>query len=118
MFKQRDKQQIDLDTNECCYHVKQPDLWNESNKSLRKEKNHKIVSKTIIKKTPKTSIVEEDDEEEQKNKTLNPIKDENEMEIMLKLLDTMESDEIWINYKTNIVMELAIKENKKRKTNR
>ena len=52
-----------------------------------------MVSKTI-KKTLKESIVEEDDEEEQKNRTLNPIKDENETEIMLELLDTMELNEI------------------------
>ena len=67
-----------------------------------------------MKKTLKTSIVEEDDKEEQKNRTLIPIKDEDETEIMLKLLDTMEPDEIWINYKTNISMELAIKENEKK----
>ena len=73
-----------------------------------------MVNKTIKKKTPKASIAEEDDEEERKNRTLNPIKDEDEMEIMLKLLDTMEPDEIWINYKTNVAMELAIKDNEKK----
>ena len=73
-----------------------------------------MVNKTIKKKNPKTSIVEEDDEEEGKNRTLNPIKDEDETEIMLELLDTMEPDEIWINYKTNVAMELAIKENEKK----
>ena len=55
----------------------------------KSRKNHKMVNKTIKKKTPKTSIIEEDDEEERKNRTLNPIKDENETEIMLKLLDTI-----------------------------
>ena len=49
-----------------------------------------MVNKTIKKKTPKASIAEEEDEEEYKNRTLNPIKDEDETEIMLKLLDTME----------------------------
>ena len=73
-----------------------------------------MVNKTIKKKTPKTSIIEEDDEEERKNRTLNPIKDENKMEIMLELLNTMEPDEIWINYKTNVAMELPIKENEKK----
>ena len=61
-----------------------------------------MVNKTIKKKTPKTSIIEEDDEEERKNRPLNPIKDKDETEIMLELLDTMEPDEIWINYKTNV----------------
>ena len=33
---------------------------------------------------------------------------------MSELLNTIRLDEVWINYKTNVAMELAIKDNKKK----
>ena len=75
-------------------------------------------------KTPKPFIEEIEDEELWKTKTINPIEDdednEEEMQVPELVIDYMEErlvtdtiiDEVWINAKTNVAMELAIKDNK------
>ena len=57
--------------------------------------------------TPKPFVEEEEDEEEWKTRTLNPIKDRNE--ILIELLET----DVWI-HKTNIATDLAIEANSKK----
>ena len=52
-------------------------------------------------------------EDEHKNQTLNPLK-ENTSHILSELINGLELDEIRINAKTNIAMDLAIEENKKK----
>ena len=47
--------------------------------------------------------------------TLNPIDHDND-NVLISYLEKMEEEEIWINAKTNVAMELAIKENEKDRT--
>ena len=56
---------------------------------------------------------EEDDEEEWKMQTINLI-DQNDNNILISYLEEIKEEELWINAKTNVAMELAIKENKKK----
>src|SRR5271156_77899 len=61
----------------------------------------------------KTIIETELDEDEYKTHTQNPL-EEDKTHILIELLDTLEQDEIWINAKTNVAMQLTIEENKKK----
>ena len=61
----------------------------------------------------KTIIETELDEEEYKTHTQNPIEEDKD-DILIELLATLEQDEVWINAKTNVAMQLAIAENKKK----
>ena len=63
--------------------------------------------------TPKPFIEEEDDEEEWKTRTINPI-DHDDNNILISYLEEIKEEELWINAKTNVAMELAIKENEKK----
>jgi hypothetical protein len=70
-----------------------------------------------LKTNPKTKyqsafIEEVDDEEEFKTHTLTLDKDG--LSILIGLIDSMEPEEVWINARTNIATELAVKENKKK----
>src|SRR5271163_485676 len=62
---------------------------------------------------PKSSMEEEEDQEQWKTRTLNPINEEDDNEIVVSYLEEIKDDELWINAKMNIAVELAIKENKK-----
>ena len=75
----------------------------------------KINWKRIIgSRNPKASLKEEVDEENWKNRTINRL-DEDETSILLAtLMGQMEMD-IWINAKTNLAMDMAIKANLKKK---
>ena len=64
-----------------------------------------------IEPTPSAFITEVTDEEETLNYTQVPI--DNSL-LFVDLLESQEQEEIWINAKTNVAMELAIKENKKK----
>src|SRR5271155_5383905 len=61
----------------------------------------------------KTIIETELDEDEYKTHTQNHL-EEDKTHILIELLDTLEQDEIWMNAKTNVAMQLAIEENKKK----
>src|SRR5271163_4915721 len=61
----------------------------------------------------KTIIEMELDEEEYKTHTQNPI-EEDKNDILIELLATLEQNEVWINAKTNVAMQLAIAENMKK----
>src|SRR5271167_3317281 len=76
---------------------------------------HISDKKTIpdIARQLKTTIETILDEEEYKNRTLNPIYDD-EPFTLIDFLHTLEQDEVWINTKTNVAMQLAIKENEKK----
>ena len=63
--------------------------------------------------TPKPFVEEEDDEEEWKTRTVNPI-DHDSNNVLISYLEEMKEEELWINAKTNVAMELAIKENEKK----
>src|ERR1700678_3845709 len=58
-------------------------------------------------------IEEVDDEEEFKTHTLNPL-NQDDLSILIGLMDSMELEEVWINARTNVATELAIKANKKK----
>ena len=58
-------------------------------------------------------IEEVDDEEEFKTHTLNPL-DKDNLLILIRLMDSMEPEEVWINTRTNVATELAAEENKKK----
>src|SRR5271163_1398017 len=62
---------------------------------------------------PKSSMEEEEDQEQWKTRTLNPINEEDDNEIVVSYLEEIKDDELWINAKMNIAVELAIKENEK-----
>ena len=77
--------------------------------------NKKINWKQIIEtKTPKSSLKEEEDEEEWKNRTINRL-DENETSLLMATLTGQLDTDIWINAKTNLAMDMAIKANLKKK---
>src|SRR5271168_2016189 len=62
----------------------------------------------------RSAFIEEiDDEEEFKTHTLNPL-DKDDLSILIGLMDSMESEEVWINTRTNVATELAAEENKKK----
>jgi hypothetical protein len=44
---------------------------------------------------------------------LNPL-DKDNLSILIGLMDSMEPEEVWINTRTNVATELAIKGNKKK----
>ena len=68
-----------------------------------------------MKTYPKPSVEEEYNEEEWKTQTLHPI-DENENTLLMAFINKdVEDQEIWINAKTNLAMDLAIEEANKRK---
>jgi hypothetical protein len=85
--------------------------WN-----IWRNKNETTVNKPVMDNTNKISqqpIVEEIlDEEERRNHTTTPL-EEGRNEILLELLET-EPDDIWINAKTNLAMDLAIDVNIKK----
>src|SRR5271170_7615690 len=65
---------------------------------------------------PKPSIEDEEDQELWKNRTLNPMnEDEEEADdtLLISYLEEIKDDELWINAKMNIAVELAIKENER-----
>src|SRR5271170_6204780 len=62
---------------------------------------------------PKPSMEEEEDRELWKTRTLNPIDDEDDDEIVVSYLEEIEDDGLWINAKTNVAVELAIKDAEK-----
>src|SRR6202522_798015 len=62
----------------------------------------------------RSAFIEEiDDEEEFKTHTLNHL-DKDDLSILIRLMDSMEPEEVWINARTNIGTELAAEENKKK----
>ena len=69
-------------------------------------------SKQDTRNNPKPFMEEEDDEEEWKTQTLNPI-DHDGNNILISYLEEMKEEELWINAKMNVAMELAIKENER-----
>ena len=69
--------------------------------------------KKDIQNNSKPTVKEEKDEEEGKTRTLNPI-DHDSDNILISYLEGMKEEEIWSNAKTNVAMELAIKENEKK----
>ena len=75
----------------------------------------KINWKRIIgSRNPKASLEEEDDEDEWKNRTINRL-NEDETSILLATLMGQTKTDIWINAKTNLAMDMAIKANLKKK---
>jgi hypothetical protein len=63
----------------------------------------------------KPSMEEEEDQEQWKTRTLNPIDEETSDSILISYLEEMRDEELWINAKTNVAVELAIKENEREK---
>src|SRR5277367_6507527 len=62
----------------------------------------------------KPSVEEEEDQEQWKTRTLNPISDEDDDDDMVvSYLEEIKDDELWINAKMNIAVELAIKESER-----
>ena len=87
--------------------------WRERFKEIKKRR------KTEVKRTkiPKTTIEEEVDEEQWKTHTLNPA-GTHETAIVSLVEDNDEQEnpeDIWIKAKTNLAIDLAIKESAKRK---
>jgi hypothetical protein len=79
-----------------------PDIdWEKGTLTWRKDKERR--------KDPK----EEDDEEQWKTRTVNPINDEEDDQILVSFLDQEDNNNIWINAKTNVAVELAIKESER-----
>ena len=71
----------------------------------------------LEKKNPRPSIEEVEDEEAWKNRTQNPTDDTHytgEMNYPINVLIFDEEEEVWINAKTNLAMDLAIEANKKK----
>jgi hypothetical protein len=61
------------------------------------------------------TITEEEDQDEWKTRTLNPIDEDTDNNILISYLEEMEDEELWINAKTNVAVELAIKESEQEK---
>src|SRR5277367_2404831 len=70
-----------------------------------------------IQSNPKPSMEEEEDQELWKTRTLNPMDEDEEDDdtFLISYLEEIEDDELWINAKMNVAVELAIKENEKEK---
>jgi hypothetical protein len=88
-----------------------PDInWKECTLTWQTKQDEK-------KPTPKTTIKNEIDSEDWKNHTVNLIKELDDKQIgnavLLSYIEEAKS-KVWINAKTGIAMELAIKENKKK----
>ena len=62
---------------------------------------------------PKPSMEEEEDHELWKNRTFNPIDKDDDDELVVSYLRGIKDDELWINAKMNIAVDLAIKESEK-----
>jgi hypothetical protein len=84
--------------------------WRNEEKDTRAKPK---TSEEDIQVDPKPSIEDEEDQESWKNRTLNPMnEDEDEADdtLLISYLEEINDDELWINAKMNIAVELAIKE--------
>ena len=99
--------------------------WRERFKETKKEE---IKIKTKHTNIPKTIIEEEIDEDQWKTHTLNPTdihkttivsqienKDKQEDDLLISYIKQDDLNKIWIKAKTNLAMDLAIKESAKQK---
>src|SRR5271168_1248940 len=76
-----------------------PDIdWEKGTLVWRKDKSKPMI-------VPKVTIEEEEDEELWKTRTLNPIDNKDDDEIVVSYLEEIEDDELWINAKTNVAVE-------------
>ena len=105
----------------------QPDNF-ERSKAIVKKWRLEREKKKETPKLPKPSMEEVEDEDQWKTRTINPIEDEDDedneeeiiaQEVTISYMEEMmeqeqQDDELWINAKTNVAMELAIKDNEKK----
>src|SRR5277367_144023 len=99
---------VNWQTGHIDWRDKEEDTQTDSKSSIQKEKD--------VQPNPKPSMKEEDDEEQWKNRTVNPIdKDEDDEDdtLVISYLEEIAEEELWINAKMNIAVELAIKESEK-----